>query len=94
MAGAVFDGGRQLPHEVSTEPPEGAWVQLRNGGRVDLVLTRGSGPGEWVASPPDDVGVVMVRRGDRLNARPHPGQSIRFDRVWSAAGDVLVVEET
>lgn len=93
MAGAVYDGADGLPHEVSQDPPEAAWVQRVDGERIDLVLTPGEAPGEWVASPPEGVSQVMVRRGDLLKTQQYPGQSVRFDRVWSAVGDALVVQQ-
>lgn len=93
MAGALYDGERGLPHEVCPDPPEAAWVQRVNGERIDLVLEPGEAPGEWVASPPEGVSHIMVRRGDELKTQQHPGQSVRFDRVWSAAGDTLEVQQ-
>lgn len=92
MAGAVYSGDGRLPHEVTTDPPEAVWVERADGERIDLVLTAGERPGEWVASPPDGVSQIMVRRGDMIKTQQYPGQSVRLDRVWSAAGDALVVQ--
>lgn len=92
MAGAVYDGAGGLPHEVTTDPPEAVWLERADGERIDLVLTAGDGLGEWVASPPEGVSQIMVRRGDMIKTQQYPGQSIRLDRVWSAAGDTLVVQ--
>jgi hypothetical protein len=93
MAGALYDGGRGLPHEVAQDAPEAAWVERADGERIDLVLQPGEVPGEWVASPPEGVSQIMVRRGDQLRTQQYPGQSVRFDRVWSAAGDALVIQQ-
>ena len=93
MAGAVYDGTGGLPHEVNPDPPEAAWVERADGERIDLVLEAGDVPGEWVASPPPGVSQIMVRRGDQLRTQQYPGQAVRFDRVWSAAGDPLVIVE-
>lgn len=94
MAGATYrSGDGRLPHEGSGQVPEGAWVDRADGTTVELVLAPDEGVDCWVASPPEGVSAVMVQRGDRLRTRQWPGQSIRFDRVWSAAGDELVLEQ-
>lgn len=92
MAGAVYGGEGRLAHEVVQDPPEAVWVERADGERIDLVLEAGDGPGEWVASPPEGVAQIMVRRGDMIKTQQYPGQSVRLDRVWSAAGDALVVQ--
>lgn len=94
MAGATYrSGDGRLPHEVSEEEP--SLSLLRRGGEL-IALQVERDPevrGGWVATPPEGVSQVMVQRGDQVKARLWPGQSVRLDRVWSAAGDPLVVQE-
>lgn len=94
MAGATYSAGDgRLPHEPSEEEPSMSLLR-RDGELIALELERDPDVrGGWVATPPRGVSQVMVQRGDRVKARVWPGQSIRLDRVWSAAGDPLVIEE-
>ena len=94
MAGATYSAGDgRLPHEPSEEEPSLSLLR-RDGELIALVVERDPEVrGGWVASPPPGVSQVMVQRGDKVKARVWPGQSVRLDRVWSAAGDSLVIEE-
>lgn len=93
MAGATYHpGDGRLPHEVSEEEPSVSLLR-RDGELMSLVLAPDPDVrGGWVATPPEGVAQVMVQRGDQVKALLWPGQSVRLDRVWSAAGDPLVIE--
>lgn len=94
MAGATYSAGDgRLPHEPSEEVPSMS-LERRDGELVALVLERDPDVrGGWVATPPVGVSQIMVQRGDRVKALLWPGQSVRLDRVWSAAGDPLVIQK-
>lgn len=76
-----------LPYDGDQQQPEQAWIDREDGSRVDLVLTVGDRPGQWVASPPEGELAVMVGRGDHLRIDVlREGQEVMFDRVWTQAG--------
>lgn len=94
MAGAAYrSGDGRLPHEVSDQEPSMS-LRRKDGELIQLVLSPDpSHVGGWVATPPEGVAQVMVQPGDRLTGLLWPGQQVRLDRVWSAAGNPLVIEQ-